>query len=133
MMAQAIPNSGPGSGIPPGQGKTREDMPKAVRKDKENMAKTKDKDKRQGEDGEDFKKQDTVFVKRQRITQESLLDISNGKPYWLSLLIIISYQQSSNVKQCLGDHEPRVGEQVLVLPDHGQHHNGGGQASEIRL
>ena len=56
MMAQAIPNSGPGSGIPPGQGKTREDMPKAVRKDKENMAKTKDKDKRQGEDGEDFKK-----------------------------------------------------------------------------
>ena len=47
MMAQAIPNSGPGSGIPPGQGKTREDMPKAVSKDKENMTKTKDKDKRQ--------------------------------------------------------------------------------------
>ena len=56
MMAQAIPNSGPGSGIPPGQGKTREDMPKAVRKDKENMTKTKDKDKRQGEEGEDLKK-----------------------------------------------------------------------------
>ena len=49
MMAQAIPNSGPGSGIPPGQGKTREDMPKAVSKDKENITKTKDKDKRQGE------------------------------------------------------------------------------------
>ena len=46
MIAQAIPNSGPGSGIPPGQGKTREDMPKAVSKEKENMAKTTDKDKR---------------------------------------------------------------------------------------
>ena len=103
-MAQAIPNSGPGSGIPPGQGKTREDMPKAVSKEKENMAQTTDKDKRQREDGEYLLKQD-----------------------------IISYQQSSNVKQCLGDHEPRVGEQVLVLPDHGQHHNGGGQTSEIRL
>ena len=60
MMAQAIPNSGPGSGIPPGQGKTREDMPKAVRKDKENMTKTKDKDKRQGEEGEDLKKNKTL-------------------------------------------------------------------------
>ena len=107
MMAQAIPNSGPGSGIPPGQGKTREDMPKAVSKEKENMAKTTDKDKRQREDGEYLLKQD-----------------------------IISYQQRdrySNVKQCVGDHEPRVGEQVLVLPDLGQHHYGGGQTSEIRL
>ena len=51
MMAQAIPNSGPGSGIPPGQGKTREDMPKAVSKDKENMTKIKDKDKRQEKTG----------------------------------------------------------------------------------
>ena len=54
MMAQAIPNSGPGSGIPPGQGKTREDMPKAVSKDKENMTKTKDKDKRQEKTGNIF-------------------------------------------------------------------------------
>ena len=56
-LTQAIPNNGPGSGLPPGQ--CRDDLPKQVDKDKDkDKGKDKDKDKGKGKDKDNYKDKD---------------------------------------------------------------------------
>ena len=56
-LMQAIPNNGPGSGLPPG--KCRDDLPKQVGKDKDkDKGKDKDKDKGKGKDKDNYKDKD---------------------------------------------------------------------------
>ena len=58
-LMQAIPNNGPGSGLPPGR--CRDDLPKQVDKDKDkdkDKGKGKDKDKGKGKDKDTYKDKD---------------------------------------------------------------------------
>ena len=56
-LMQAIPNNGPGSGLPPGQ--CRDDLPKQVDKDNDkDKSKDKDKDKGKGKDKDNYKDKD---------------------------------------------------------------------------